>query len=372
MILIVDDKQENIYSLKKLLESKSFNTDTALSGEEALKKILKNDYSLIILDVQMPDMDGFEVAEAVSGYSKSKDVPIIFLSAYNQKDKKYIIKGYESGAIDFMLKPIDPDILLLKVKTLHRLYKQTHELNHVHAELLKEIEVRKIAEQKKDEFLTIASHELKTPLTSIKAYSQLIERSLVQGNIDTSKIYLERSKNQIFKLESLVADLLDISKIESGRLKLNKTNFSFSEMLNSAIDSIMQTNSSANIQISKMAENITLFGDLIRIEQVIINFLTNAIKYSNEGSLIEINAYSHENNFHFHVKDQGIGISTIQQESIFKKFFRVDESSFKFQGLGIGLFISAEIIKYHHGTIGVNSSLNQGSDFYFTIPLQTS
>jgi CheY-like chemotaxis protein len=152
MILIVDDKSENIYSLKKLLESRNFKVDTAFSGEEALKKILKNQYALIILDVQMPDMDGFEVAEAITGYSKSKDVPIIFLSAYNHKDKKYIIKGYESGAIDFVLKPIDTDILLLKVKMLHCLYSQTRELNTVQGEL------------KKDEFLSIASHEIKTVL----------------------------------------------------------------------------------------------------------------------------------------------------------------------------------------------------------------
>src|SRR6185503_4297087 len=115
MILIVDDRQENIFSLQKLLELNNFKVDTASSGEDALRKILKNTYSLIILDVQMPGMDGFEVAEAVSGYSRSKDIPIIFLSAINT-EKKFITKGYSSGAIDYITKPFDPDILLLKVK----------------------------------------------------------------------------------------------------------------------------------------------------------------------------------------------------------------------------------------------------------------
>src|ERR1700684_3905855 len=113
MILIVDDKPENIFSLKTTLELHSFPTDTALGGEEALKKILKNQYALIILDVQMPGMDGFEVAEAISGYSKGKDIPILFLSAANA-DKKFITKGYTSGGIDYITKPTDPDILLLK------------------------------------------------------------------------------------------------------------------------------------------------------------------------------------------------------------------------------------------------------------------
>ena len=121
MILIVDDKRENILSLKKILEINDFKVDTASSGEEALLKILKNAYFLIILDVQMPGMDGFEVAEAISGTSKTKDIPIIFLSAVNT-EKKFITKGYASGAIDYITKPFDPDILILKVKTFYRLY----------------------------------------------------------------------------------------------------------------------------------------------------------------------------------------------------------------------------------------------------------
>lgn len=145
MILIVDDRQENIFSLQKLLELHRFEVDTASSGEEALRKILKASYSLIILDVQMPGMDGFEVAEAITGYSKSKDIPIIFLSAVNT-DKRFITKGYSSGAMDYVTKPFDPDILLLKVKTFVRLHEQTQELNAIQKTLREEIEFRKQAE----------------------------------------------------------------------------------------------------------------------------------------------------------------------------------------------------------------------------------
>jgi len=145
MVLIVDDKPENIFALKKLLEVNNFDVDTALSGEEALKKVLKNNYALIILDVQMPDMDGFEVAETLSGYSKAKDIPIIFLSAAST-DKKFITKGYISGGIDYVAKPVDPDILLLKVKTFHRLYEQARVLNEMQVTLQQEIESRKKAQ----------------------------------------------------------------------------------------------------------------------------------------------------------------------------------------------------------------------------------
>ena len=145
MILIVDDKPENILSLRKTLELHDLEVDTALSGEEALKKILKNNYALIILDVQMPSMDGFEVAETISGYSKARDVPILFLSAVN-KDKKFIAKGYASGGLDYITKPVDPDILLLKVKTFIKLYEQNRQLQAMHANLQQEVEVRKQAQ----------------------------------------------------------------------------------------------------------------------------------------------------------------------------------------------------------------------------------
>lgn len=146
MILIVDDKPENIFSLKILLETNGFEVDTALSGEDALKKILRTVYALVILDVQMPEMDGFEVAEAMMGYSKAKNIPIIFLSAVNT-EKNFIAKGYASGGIDYVTKPFDPDILMLKVRTFYRLYEQTRELHETQIALKLEIEVRKNAQQ---------------------------------------------------------------------------------------------------------------------------------------------------------------------------------------------------------------------------------
>jgi signal transduction histidine kinase/FixJ family two-component response regulator len=162
MILIVDDNSQNIFSLKQLLEIHKFSVDSAMSGQEALKKILQNEYSLIILDVQMPDMDGFEVAEAISGYSKSKDIPIIFLSAINTH-KKYIAKGYSSGGVDYVTKPFDPDILLLKVKTFYKLSEQHRRLNEMDKVLRAEIEVRKKVESDLQDRI----EELKSTLESI-------------------------------------------------------------------------------------------------------------------------------------------------------------------------------------------------------------
>ena len=150
MILIVDDKRENLLSLQSLLASQAYAVDTASGGEEALRKVLQQNYGLIILDVQMPEMDGFEVAEMISGYSKTKDVPIIFLSAVSI-DKKFITKGYRSGAIDYITKPIDPDIFLLKVNTLYKLYEQKRQLSEMQVQLQHEVEFRKKAQQESQE-----------------------------------------------------------------------------------------------------------------------------------------------------------------------------------------------------------------------------
>ncbi|NGM73125.1 ATP-binding protein [Sphingobacterium sp. SGL-16] len=487
MILIVDDKKENIYSLKTLLESKNFEVDTALSGEEALRKVLKRNYALIILDVQMPGMDGFEVAESLAGYSRTKDIPVIFLSA-NNTDKQFITKGYDSGGIDYITKPVDPEILLLKVRTFSRLYEQTQSLNEAQLRLQSEIESRKKAqeelkiqvehlrsimeslpqiafsvddsgkisyvnhnwlnyapdgetlpiahpdetdqlayflthcnelngpiereirikelesgqyryhllriipirednkicnwigtltdindqkliESKKDEFLSIASHELKTPLTGIKAYVQLLERVIGKQDINISKTYIERAKDEVFKLESLIADLLDISKIENGQMKINKQEIDLEKTITNAIETIRET-CCPNITIERQGEifDKPVVADALRIEQVLVNFLTNAIKYAPESEKVLVKTSVKDKELCIAVQDFGIGIPIEKQKYIFSKFYRVEESSLKFQGLGIGLYICAEIIKQHQGNYGVESKVGEGSTIYFTLP----
>ncbi|RZK78458.1 MAG: hybrid sensor histidine kinase/response regulator [Pedobacter sp.] len=367
MILIVDDTPENIISLKKVLERHNFEVDTATSGEEALKKVLRNEYVLIILDVQMPGMDGFEVAEAISGYSKAKETAIIFLSAVNTENK-FITKGYSSGGLDYITKPVDMDILLLKVKTFYRIYEQSRKLIEVQKELLKEIDFRKKAERKKDEFISIASHELKTPLTSVKGYMQLLERNLDKGDIVTVKRHLDKAQIQLEKLNDLIADLLDISKIESGKLKFNKKFFNMNAMLDNLIEIMHQSNPDFKI-VKKGSVLEEIYADEARIEQVIINFLTNAIKYSPGTEEVHINLERFGDNIYLGVRDFGIGIAPDMQQQVFDKFYRVEETAIHFQGLGIGLFIAAEIIRRHSGKIGVKSQSGEGSEFYFNLPI---
>ena len=372
MILIVDDSPENIFTLKTLLELHAFPTDTASSGEEALKKTLRNSYALIILDVQMPGMDGFEVAETLSGNSATKDIPIIFLSAINV-EKKYITKGYSSGGIDYVTKPIDPDILLLRVKTFYRLYEQNRVLSQMQDSLRLEIEFRKAAQKeaqaaskRKDEFMSIASHELKTPLASVKAYVQLLDRSLEKD--ERIKGYLDRTLAQINKLNSLIVDLLDTSRIENGRLKFNESLFNFNKLINESVEMISQIYPDYKIRVSGDS-NVLIRGDETRLEQVILNYMTNAIKYSPDIRELELHSTIQNNFLIVSVKDFGIGIPKKNHADVFRKFYRVESISRRFQGLGVGLYICYEIIGRHNGKCWLESEEGKGSTFYFSLPI---
>jgi len=367
MILLVDDTPENLIALKKVLEKNHFEVDTASSGAEALKKVLKQSYVLVILDVQMPEMDGFEVAEAISGYSKAKDTAIIFLSAANT-ELRFITKGYSSGGLDYITKPVDISVLLLKVKTFYHIYEQSRKLQEMQEKLLAEIEFRKEAERKKDEFISIASHELKTPLTSVKGYLQLLERSVQKNDVDTVLKHLAKAQRQLDKLNGLIADLLDISKIENGKLKLNKQAVAFDSMIDCILETVQQTHPDIHF-VRKGEAGKAVQADEMRLEQVILNFLTNAVKYAPGATEITITTAVRDQRLYFAVKDLGIGMLPEQQISVFEKFYRVEESAERFQGLGIGLYIASEIIKRHEGEIGVNSTYGEGSEFYFIIPL---
>ncbi len=483
MILVVDDKRENLLSFQSLLTLHGYSVHTAESGEEALKKVIRNNYGLIILDVQMPGMDGFEVAETISGISRTNDIPIIFLSAVNT-DKKFITRGYNSGAIDYITKPIDPDIFLLKVNTLYKLYEQKRQLSEMQGKLRNEIEFRKKAQEdsqekasqfisilesipqiafttsadgtieyanqhwqsytgtatgfpdthpddvplsmiisgmasnrqplerevrmrrneneeyryfllrtapirkkeeiikwvgtftdideqkqaskRKDEFISVASHELKTPLTSMKGYIQLLQRVLKPD--DPTWLYVERTLAQINKLDSLIADLLDISKIESGKLKMDKTDFDFNVMLCNTVEMLRQSHPDYEFNIQGDADAV-VHGDEGRLEQVLANYLSNAVKYSPVNKCVNIIAKKLPGNkLSVMVQDFGIGIARDKQNFVFDKFYRTPESTTHFQGLGLGLYISADILERHGAEYGVHSEPGQGSTFYFTLP----
>lgn len=230
-----------------------------------------------------------------------------------------------------------------------------------------DITERKRLEQRKDEFIGIASHELKTPLTSIKGYVQILERIIEQMGDEQLKTYVKKTNTYINRLNSLISDLLDVSKIQAGKMELNFSRFRFDTLVKDAVEAVTHTSPSHKIQINGKT-NTVIKGDKHRLEQVFTNLLTNAIKYSPNADKIIVKVLKHKGELTISVQDFGVGIAKKDQSKLFQRFYRVESTAKKFSGLGIGLYISSEIIQRHGGKMWVESIKGKGATFYFTIP----
>ncbi len=228
-----------------------------------------------------------------------------------------------------------------------------------------DIDLQKSNEHKKDEFLSIASHELKTPLTSIKAFNQLMSRAK-----DSEKLhgFIKKSAEHISRLEKLINDLLDVTRINAGKMDYNMAPFNMADLIMSSVEAVQLTAPDYEIIIQENAD-VTYTGDYFRLEQVVHNFLTNAVKYSPDNKTVIVNAVAKDDSIIVSVQDFGIGIAQDHLDKLFDRYYRVDNTAMRFEGLGLGLFISSEILKRHQGTFWIESEQGKGSTFYFRLPL---
>ncbi|HEY8894913.1 MAG TPA: response regulator [Niastella sp.] len=411
MILIVDDKYENLFSLKSLLQLYAYETDTAASGEEALKKILKNEYSVIILDVQMPDMDGYEVAEAISGLNKTKDIPIIFLSAV-AIDKRFIAKGYDSGGVEYLTKPFDNDLLLMKVKTFHRLYTQRQELKQVEEALRQEIEIRKKSQQEVEQinsllefkveertrdllqlnkdlenrnaelaqYAYLASHDLQEPLRKIITFIKIIEEKYLK-DIPEAKVEMSKVITSSERMRNLINALLSYSKLSAVSLF---TLVNLNEVVKDAVADLEITikEKQASINVSQLPELEAIPGQM---RQMFQNLLSNALKFSKTNTPPVINIHCEAVNdllldaapdeegkyVRMEISDNGIGLDESYIDKIFVIFQRLHGKT-QYEGTGIGLAIVKKIIEKHNGIIGVKSKEGEGATFTVVLPVKQS
>jgi signal transduction histidine kinase len=231
---------------------------------------------------------------------------------------------------------------------------------------------QKVLDEKKDEFIALASHELKTPLTSAKAYAELLEEIVEEKKDGDLLSYAKKTNLFLNRLNELISELLDITKIQYGKLQFNMSEFDFDSMLNEAIECTRQ--SSSRHQINKTGEPINwpTKGDKDRLQQVCVNILSNAVKYSPKANQVDVKVTSDSGEIVVAVTDYGIGIPKSDLDKVFQRFYRVDGKAEQFQGLGIGLYISAEIVRRHHGKIWVESEYGKGSTFYFTLPIASA
>jgi len=223
-----------------------------------------------------------------------------------------------------------------------------------------------VMNKQKDEFMSLASHELKTPLTSAKAYIQLLTRMVEPEH--SGHNFIGRAILSINRLENLINDLLDVSKIKEGKLTYNAETVRFNEVIANSIENVQQLTTSHTIVLLE-TEDVFVMGDRIRLEQVLNNFLTNAVKYSPDAKHVEVSSAVKENRLVVAVKDFGIGIPEESIKRLSERYFRLDNSSMRFPGLGIGLFVASEILKRHEGRMWIESEVGKGSTFFFDLPI---
>ena len=402
MILIVDDIRANIIALKKTLELHDIEVDSAESGEEALKKILKQEYSLIIMDVQMPGLDGFEVVKILSGNTRTKDIPVIFLSAISI-EKKYISKGYETGGIDYITKPVDTDLLILKVKTYIKIYNQQNELKIMKDLLSKEIKIRKeaqdtleikIAERTKElvakneelefrnhelqQFSWVVSHDLNEPIRKIQIFVKII-KELYLVNDEKAIDYVNRTIKSAERMQTLITDLLAYSRL-SSKVMPEKTDLN--EVLQEVLSDFDYLIERKNA-IIKTNELPTIDSIPSQLRQVFQNLIGNALKFSVDIRIphIEISSELIDNKdfdapvsasgkyCRIMVKDNGIGFDEIYLDRIFIIFQSLNDRQ-TYEGTGIGLAIAKKIIEKHNGLITAKSEVGNGATFIMVLPLE--
>jgi signal transduction histidine kinase len=363
--LIVDDRNENLFALSTLLSEFDVEVFKAGSGAEALELMLDHDFALAILDIQMPDMDGFEVAELMRGTERTKTVPIIFVTAAAEKTG-FAFRGYEKGAVDFLFKPIDPTVLKSKVRVFIELDEQKKLLSEKLAELQLAKEAAEAANRLKSSFLANMSHEIRTPLGAMIGFAELLEEGRVSPEEKAEFPRIIRQNGQ--SLLRLLDDVLDLSKVEAGRLEIEKIVFSPRELITEVLDLLRQSAEQKGIEMEmflspEVPERV--ISDPTRLRQILMNIIGNAIKFTRAGRVCVRARPSPHDRLRFEVEDTGVGIDGATAERLFRSFVQADNSTTrKFGGTGLGLALSRRLAQRLGGDVRlVHSAPGEGSCF---------
>lgn len=377
-ILIVDDHPENLLALEGILESLDENLVRAYSGKEALRCLLEQEFAVILLDVQMPEMNGFETATLIRQRKQSQQTPIIFITAISQT-ANFIFQGYSVGAVDYLLKPIEPSILKWKVKTFVDLFKKTQQMERQATQLqsankklenqLHKIEVinqdLELANTELQAFNDSVSHDLRNPLASIKGFIYLLLFKYSNTLDETAKHYLQRIQLASERMEELIDDLLRLSQVTSSEMHPQSVNLS---ALAKVILSEFQTSTPERQVELFIAPDLVVYGDQGLLKIALQNLLANAWKYTRKQTLtkIEFGVTKYDKQQAYFVRDNGAGFEMKSATKLFNPFERLHPIS-EFEGTGIGLTIVQRIIHRHGGKIWAEASLEQGATFYFTL-----
>jgi signal transduction histidine kinase len=402
-ILLVDDQPGRLLTYRAILEPLGENLVEATSGMEALRLLMDDEYAVILLDVNMPGMDGFETASLIHQHPRFEKTPIIFVTAVNVTDMDRL-RGYKLGAVDYVMVPVIPEIMRTKVAVLAELFRKRRELQQANIALEaekareldklnaslqqanRELEVRNRelhdevaerirveqqlieADKRKDEFLATLAHELRNPLAPL-LNALNVRRLTTPGLEDPLQDLMER---QLALLVRLIDDLLDIARITRGKLELRKSGTTLQQVLQSAVETAMPLveQGGHQLQVRMPPDPVPLHADSMRLSQVFANLINNAAKYSDAGGQITLVADAGADGIRVSVGDAGIGLSPEQTNNIFELFTQADTAIERARGgLGIGLTLVRRLTEMHGGLVSVSSGgLGKGSEFVVQLP----
>jgi signal transduction histidine kinase len=404
-ILIVDDEPKNLAVLESVLDDPDYRLVRATSGEEALLALMAEEFAVLILDVRMPGMSGFEVAQLVKDRKKTSRLPIIFLTAYYNEDG-HILEGYGTGAVDFLHKPVQPMVLRSKVAVFAELYKKGRELAAANRMLLGEVTERRRAEarlselaesldrrvtertrelqdsearlldahRRKDEFLATLAHELRNPLAPLRSAVELIRHGAVTpAKLEWAAGMMER---QVRSLVRLIDDLMDVSRINRGKIELKREPLALNDVLVEVVETVRPLMDEARHELAVLMPDrqVVVDADRTRLAQALLNLLNNAVKYTDPGGRIELGVLVEKGNAVITIRDSGIGIAPEHLEEVFQMFAQVESALTRSRGgLGIGLSLTRRLIEMHGGTVRASSDgIGQGSRFQISLPLSAA
>ena len=364
-ILIVDDRPENLIALETVLRDMNVELIKATSGNDALKATLHHDFALALLDIQMPEMDGYELAGILREGEKTNQLPFIFISAV-YTDNLNVFKGYERGAFSFITKPFQPEILINKVRFFVEKHQKDIEVFQLYKDLESKNKELELANKEMESFSYSISHDLRTPLRAVDGFTKILEEDYKSLFDEEGNRLLEAIQYNSKRMSNLIDDLLAFSRL--GRKAVQKTDLDINKIVREILVVLDKTNAhKAGIKVSTLHH---IKGDYSLINQVFINLISNSVKYSSKKAdpVIEITSQQKDEEIIYHIKDNGDGFDMKYVDKLFGVFQRL-HSDEEFEGTGVGLAIVQRIIHKHGGKIWANATPGEGATFSFTLPL---
>lgn len=394
-VLLVDDNADSIVALTAILDLPDRELMSAQSGRDALRLILDHDFAAIVMDVKMPEMDGFETATVIRSRKRSENTPILFLTGF--RDDAHLVRGYGLQAVDFLFKPIAAEVLSSKIATFVALannaallQKQAAEIQALNEELERKVQERTealrgaiedakaarieadAANQAKTRFVAQLTHELRTPLNAVIGYTEILEEEMTDRDLTDLLPDVRKLHHAADHLASLINEVLDLSKIEAGKMDLSIRKFAVGAVLNDVVATAqpLMARNQNQLKVSYSQAAAVMSSDPVKLRQVLLNLLSNAAKFTKNG-MVSLVVYESGRTMQFRVRDTGIGMTRNQIEKLFLPFSQVHDSH-QAGGTGLGLVISQHFCRLLGGDLTVESEAGVGSVFTVSLPANFS